>query len=53
MSEDVKEISLKEQFEELLASGKNREIRDFLDDQNIADGVDIVYEYPEQQSRTI
>lgn len=53
MSEDVKEISLKEQFEELLASGKNREIRDFLDDQNIADVVDIVYEFPEQQSRII
>ncbi|OJU22800.1 MAG: magnesium transporter [Sphingobacteriales bacterium 41-5] len=53
MTEEVKEISLKEQFEELLDSGKNREIRDFLDDQNIADVVDIVYEFPEQESQII
>jgi len=53
MTEEVEEISLKEQFEELLASGKNREISDFLDDQNIADVVDLVYEFPEQESRII
>ena len=46
MVEEVEEISLKEQFEELLSTGKNREIGDFLDDQNISDMVDLVYEFP-------
>ena len=53
MAEEVEEISLKETFKELLATGKNREIRDFLDDQNIADVVDLVYEFPEQESQII
>lgn len=53
MTEEVEEISLKEQFEELLAGGKNREIREFLDHQNIADVVDLVYEFPEQESQIV
>lgn len=53
MAEEVEEISLKETFKELLATGKNREISDFLDDQNIADVVDLVYEFPEQESQII
>lgn len=53
MSEEVEELSLNEQFGELLAGGKNSEIRAFLDDQNIADVVDLVYEFPEHESRII
>lgn len=53
MADEVDEIALKDQFEELLDSGKNREIREFLDDQNIADVVDLVYEFPEQESQII
>lgn len=53
MSEEEVEISLKEQFEELLTTGKNREIGELLDDQNITDVVDLVYEFPEYQSQII
>lgn len=42
------EISIPAQFEAILASGKRSEIKEFLDDQNISDVVDLVYEFPEQ-----
>lgn len=53
MSEEELEIDLKEQFEDLLAAGKNRDIRNLLDDQNIADVVELVYDYPDHQSQII
>lgn len=53
MSDELEEINLEQQFEVLLNSGKNREIKDFLNDQNIADVVNLVYEFPEQESQII
>ena len=44
---------LKEQFESLLESGDALEIRNFLDDQNISDIANLVYEYPEHESNII
>ncbi len=34
------------EFEHLLETGDNNEIRQFLDDQNISDIANLVYEYP-------
>lgn len=44
---------LKQEFEHLLQTGDNLEIRQFLDDQNISDIAELVYEYPEQESKII
>jgi len=41
------------EFEHLLETGDNNEIRQFLDDQNISDIANLVYEYPEHDSRII
>jgi magnesium transporter len=41
------------EFEHLLETGDNTEIREFLDDQNISDIVDLVYEYEEHESKII
>ncbi len=47
------EISIPEQFEKILESGKRSEIKEFLDDQNISDVVDLVYEFPEHEALII
>ena len=44
---------LKQEFEHLLQTGDNQEIRQFLDDQNISDIAELVYEYEEQESKII
>ncbi|OLY92582.1 magnesium transporter [Cnuella takakiae] len=44
---------LKQQFEELLENNDMLEIRQFLDDQNISDVAELVYEYPEYESSII
>ena len=44
---------LKEQFESLLETGDALEIRHFLDDQNISDIANLVYDYPEHESKII
>jgi magnesium transporter len=44
---------LKQEFEHLLETGDNNEIREFLDDQNISDIAELVYEYEEQGSKII
>jgi magnesium transporter len=44
---------LKQEFEHLLETGDNLEIREFLDDQNISDIAELVYEYEEQESKII
>ncbi len=41
------------EFEHLLETADNNEIRQFLDDQNISDIANLVYEYPEHDSRII
>ncbi len=47
------EEDTKQQFEEVLQSNDTLLIRDFLDDQNISDVADLVYEYPEYESKII
>jgi magnesium transporter len=44
---------LQQEFEHLLNTGNTLEIRQFLDDQNISDIAELVYEYPEQESKII
>jgi magnesium transporter len=44
---------LKQEFEHLLQTGEQVEVRAFLDDQNISDIANLVYEYPEHESRII
>ncbi len=44
---------LKQEFEHLLETGDSLEIREFLDDQNISDIAELVYEYEEQESKII
>ena len=44
---------LKQEFDHLLMTGDPLEVRQFLDDQNISDIAELVYEYPEHESRII
>lgn len=45
--------SLKQQFEEQLQVGDALQMRNFLDHQNISDMAELVYEYPEHESKII
>ena len=51
--EDIEEQSIHEQFEQLIATEDKLAIRDFLDDQNIADVADLINEYPDYESQII
>lgn len=51
MEPQIEELKL--QFEGLLEENDKLEIRQFLDDQNISDVADLVYEYPEYESSII
>lgn len=53
MNPEESKISIAAQFEPIIASGDKSEIKAFLDDQNISDVVDLVYEYPEHESLII
>ncbi|MEO6071361.1 MAG: magnesium transporter [Chitinophagaceae bacterium] len=44
---------LKDQFETLLETSDSQDIRIFLDDQNISDIANLVYEYPDHESKII
>jgi magnesium transporter len=41
------------EFEHLLETGDNADIREFLDDQNISDIAELIYEYEEEESKII
>ena len=45
--------SLKEQFEAIIATDDKIAIRDFLNDQNISEVADLVYEYPDYETQII
>ncbi|MFT4095034.1 MAG: magnesium transporter [Niabella sp.] len=53
MQLEENEISLRDRFEAIVASGKKSEIKEFLDDQNISDVVALVYEFPEHEALII
>jgi magnesium transporter len=47
------EVSVSSQFEELLANTDNRAIAEFLDDQNISDVANLIYEFPDYEGLII
>ncbi len=53
MAIDMDELDLQEAFEQLIAKDDKLAIREFLDDQNISDVADLIYEYPEFEDRII
>ena len=53
MSLEMNDITLQQQFEEVIASEDQLEIRDFLNNQNISDVAELIYENPEFESQII
>jgi magnesium transporter len=53
MSLELEQPGLKEQFEAMIATEDKLLIRDFLNDQNISDVADLVYDYPDYESQII
>lgn len=51
--EDIDEQSIQEKFEQVISTEDRLEIRDFLDDQNIADVAELINEYPEYEAQII
>jgi magnesium transporter len=51
--EDIETQSIHEQFEQLIATEDKLAIREFLDDQNIADVADLINEYPDYEAQII
>ena len=49
MSLELEQPTLNEQFEEVIQSGDQLVIRDFLNDQNISDVADLIYEFPDYE----
>src|SRR5580693_5142060 len=53
MSSETEQMDLKEQFQELTASGDVLKIRDFLNNQNISEVADLIYEFPDEEGQII
>jgi magnesium transporter len=58
MSEPIEEIleetpTLSEQFEALIAEENKLAVRDFLNEQNISDVAELVYEYPDYEAQIL
>src|SRR4030095_9713838 len=53
MLEEKAENNFREQFETTLQSGDREQLREFLDDQNISDVAELVYEFPEREALII
>src|SRR5919112_1201720 len=51
--EDIEEQSIQERFEQLVATEDKLAIREFLDDQNIADVAELLAAYPDCESQII
>lgn len=49
----IENITIQEQFEELMRSGNEGSIREFLNDQNISDVAELINELPEYESQII
>lgn len=49
----MEELPLKEQFEQLIQSGDKLAIAEFLNDQNISDVAELIYEFPDFESQII
>lgn len=53
MSAELEEISIQRQFEEVIASENQLAIQEFLNDQNISDVADLIYEYEAYECQII
>lgn len=53
MSLEIEQISIQEQFEQLIVKEDKLLIRDFLNEQNISDVVELINEYPEHEEKVI
>jgi magnesium transporter len=53
MSNELEEISLQQQFEEVIASEDILRIQDFLNDQNISDVANLIYENEKYEGQII
>lgn len=53
MSLELESLSIQEQFEEIIATEDKLQIREFLNDQNISDVAELIYEYEDYASQII
>src|SRR5690242_16413449 len=53
MSLETEKLSLKQEFEEVIATEDKLRIREFLNDQNISDVADLIYDYEDYASQII
>src|SRR6185369_8793018 len=49
MSPEMEHSGFREQFEDLVQTGDNRLLSEFLDDQNISDVAELIFDYPEHE----
>ena len=47
------DITIKDQFEELLNTNDTEKLREFLNDQNISDVAELIDEYPDHEAEII
>lgn len=50
MSTDTEKVLLQDKFEEVVSSGEDSRIQQFLDEQNISDVADLIYENEDQEA---
>lgn len=53
MSMELEQPDIQERFEQVIATEDKLAIREFLDDQNIADVADLIYDYPDYEAQII
>jgi magnesium transporter len=53
MSFEMEELPLKEQFEQLIERGDKLAIAEFLNDQNISDVAELIYEFPDYEAQIV
>jgi magnesium transporter len=53
MSTELEQLSINEQFEQFIASNDTAALRHFLDDQNISDVAELIYEYEDNEAQII
>ena len=49
----IQDHTIEEQFEQIIATDDRRAITEFLDDQNISDVANLIYEYKEHEAMII
>ena len=53
MIQEMEYINFREQFETIIQSGDKEKLCAFLDDQNISDVAELIYDYPDQEALII